>query len=243
MIEINLVPDVKQELIKAQRVRASVISVAILTGIVALGVVVVLAIWVFGVQTARSVITDNTITSESQKLSSVQDISNTLTIQNQLSKLVSLHDQKSIDSRIFDILTTINPPDPNNIAITKLTLSAIDKTIAIEGQAKNGYPALDVFKKTINATDFEFTQNGGKKQSVALASNMSDSNRSYGQDASGAQVLRFTLTFNYSDELFTRTAQNAVIVAPSKTNATDSFLGVPQSLFTQKASDTTGGSN
>ncbi len=240
MIEINLIPDVKQELLKAQRVRTSVISMAILIGIVAVGIVVALAMWVFAVQTARDVITDNTIKSESQKLSGVEDIANTLTIQNQLSKLVAMHDGKHIDSRIFDILNTINPSAPNNVAITKLTLDSADSTIKVEAQAVNGYPALEVFKKTINATKFEFTKDG-QKQSVALATSMSDSDRSYGEDASGAKVLRFTLTFTYSPELFTRTAQNATIVAPEKTNVTDSFLGVPQSLFTQRASDTGSG--
>lgn len=237
MIEINLVPDVKQELLKAQRVRTSVISLAIIVGIGAVGVVVVLAMWVFAVQTARDLITDNTIKSESQKLSAVEDISNTLTIQNQLAKLSDMHNSKHIDSRIFDILTTINPPAPNNVSITKLTLDSTDSSIKIEAQAVNGYPALEVFKKTIGATKFEYTSNG-EKQSVALATSMSDSDRSYGEDASGAKVLRFTLSFTYSQELFSRTAENATIVAPGKTNVTDSFLGVPQSLFTQRASDT-----
>jgi hypothetical protein len=240
MIEINLVPDVKQELIKAQRVRASVISMSVLVGMVAVAIVVVLGIWVFAIQTARSVISDNTIKNESEKLAKVEDVSNTLTIQNQLSKLTSMHDGKSIDSRIFDILTTINPPEPNNVSITNLSLDSAEKTIKIEAQAINGYPALDVFKKTINATMFQFSEDG-QKQSVPLASDMSDSDRSYGEDASGAKVLRFTLTFTYPDELFAKTAQGATIVAPTRTNVTDSFLGVPQSLFTQKASDTSGG--
>jgi hypothetical protein len=239
MIEINLVPDVKQELIKAQRVRASVISVAILIGIIAVGIVVALALWVFLVQTARGVLSDNTIKSESQKLSSVEDVSNTLTIQNQLSKLSDMHNQKNIDSRIFDVLTTINPPDPNNIAITNLSLDSETSTIKIEAQAVNGYPALDVFKKTIDATKLKFEQDG-ETQSVPLASAMSDSDRSYGENAAGAKVLRFTLTFTYPEQLFSRTAQNATVVAPTRTNATDSFQGVPQSLFTQKAADTGG---
>lgn len=242
MIEINLVPDVKQEFIRAQRVRASVISVAILVGVAAIGVVVLLAFWVFAVQTARSVISDNTIKNENQKLSKVADVSNTLTIQNQLTKIVSTHDEKHVDSRIFDILTTINPPEPNSVAITKLTLDSAESTIRIEAQAVNGYPALEVFKKTINATKFEYTKDG-QHQSISLASNIGDSDRSYGENAAGAKVLRFTLTFTYPEELFSRTAQNATIVAPTKTNATDSFLGVPQSLFTQKAADTTGEGN
>ncbi|HEX6416192.1 MAG TPA: hypothetical protein VFZ62_01590 [Candidatus Saccharimonadales bacterium] len=239
MIEINLVPDVKQELLKAQRVRASVISIAIIVGIGAVGVVVLLAIWVFAVQTARDVLTDNTIKNESQKLASVEDISNTLTIQNQLTKLPGLHDDKNIDSRIFEILNTINPPEPNNVAITSLALDSEENTIKIEAQAPNGYPALEVFKKTIDATTFDFTDNGSRK-TVELASEMSDSDRSYGEDASGAKVLRFTLTFKYPAELFARTSRDARIVAPNKTNVTDSFLGVPTSLFTQKADDASG---
>jgi hypothetical protein len=67
---------------------------------------------------------------------------------------------------------------------------------------------------------------------------MGDSDRSYGEDATGAKVLRFTLTFTYPDKLFSRTAKNATIVAPERSNVTDSFLGVPESLFTQRANDT-----
>lgn len=231
MIEINLVPDVKQELINAQRVRTSVITLSIFIGIAAIAAVVLLAIYVFGVQAARGAISDGDIKKESEKLSQVEDISNMLTIQNQLSKLPAMHDSKNIDSRIFDVLTTINPPAPNNISITNLELDSSTKTIQIEAQATNGYPALEVFKKTINATNFEFAK-AGKKQKVPLASQMSDSDRSYGDDASGATVLRFSLTFVYPDELFSRTAENALIVAPTRTNVTDSFLGVPNSLFT-----------
>lgn len=236
MIEINLVPDVKQELINAQRVRTSVISLSIIVGVAAIIVVVLLAMYVFGIQAARGAISDATIEKENDKLSKVVDISNMLTIQNQLSKLPAMHDSKNIDSRIFDVLTTINPPAPNNISITNLALDSSTKTIKIEAQATNGYPALEVFKKTINATNFEFAK-AGEKQVVPLASQMSDSDRSYGDDASGATVLRFTLKFVYPDELFSRTAENALIVAPTRTNVTDSFLGVPNSLFTANAGE------
>lgn len=240
MIEINLVPDVKQELIRAQRVRASVISVAILSGLIAVGVVVLLAIWVFGVQTARGVILDNTVQSESETLANVEDVNETLTIQNQLNKISDMHNDKTITSRVFDILTTINPSEPNNISTTNLALDLETSTITIEAQAANGYPALETFKKTIAATAFRFNQDG-EQFSVPLAADMSDSERSYGEDASGARVLRFTLSFVYPEELFSRAAENATIVAPERANATDSFQGVPRSLFTQRANDVGGG--
>lgn len=122
MIEINLVPDVKQELIRAQRIRASVVSLAVVIGIAAIAVVVLLALYVFGAQTLRGVLSDKAIKSESQKLIAVPDLGDTLTIQNQLTKLSSLHAGKHIDSRIFDVLTTIVPPIPNDVSVTNLAL-------------------------------------------------------------------------------------------------------------------------
>lgn len=237
MIEINLVPDVKQELINAQRVRTNVVSLSIIVGIAAIGIVVMLAIWVFVVQSARGYVSDQAITSESAKLSKVPDISNTLTIQNQLMQLSAMHNAKSVDSRIFDVLTTINPPAPNAVTISTISLDSATKTIKIEAQMESGYSGLEVFKKTINATRFEFSENG-EKQSVPLASQMSHSDLSYGEDAAGVRVLRFTITFVYPDQLFSHSVDNTVIVAPTRTNVTDSFVGVPNSLFSPKASDT-----
>ncbi len=254
MIEINLVPDIKQELLRAQRVRTTVISFSIVIGIIVAAVVVLLVLWVFAVQAGRGLYYDTNISDRSKALSSVPDVSNTLTIQNQLSKLSALHDAKNIDSRIFDILTTINPPAPNSIGITKASLDTAAKTITVEAQAANQFTALEMFEKTISATKFTYSQTSAgtdcKQQtdklytcSVPLASQLSNTSRSYGQDASGAMVVRFTLSFTYPDALFSRTVQDAKIVAPNQTNATDSFVGVPSSLFTPKAKDVQGGGN
>jgi hypothetical protein len=241
MIEINLVPDVKQELIRAERIRSIVVSVTILVGIAAAGLVVLLSLWVFGIQTARGAITDNTIKNESAKLSTVEDLESTLTIQNQLSLLPSLHEDKRIDSRIFDVLATVNPPAPNDISISKLTIDSINETVEIEAQAVGGYPALEVFKKTIAATELRYMSAEGSEETRLLASSMSDGDRSYGENGNNQRVLRFALTFEYPQELFTPYLQNARIAGPGTTNVTDSFLGLPKSLFSPKANDSEGG--
>ena len=240
MIEINLIPDVKQELIKAQRVRSGVISIAIFIGVAAVGLVVLLAIYVFLGQLARNALVDGDIKSQNEKISQVQDLSNTITIQNQLTKLSSMHNDKKIDSRVFDVLSTIIPPDPNMVAVNKLSLDASLSTVTIDAQADNGFPALEVFKKTIAATKFQYS-NGTDTVSVPLASNITDSNRSYGQDASGKKILRFSLSFTYPAELFARASKTGVIIAPTRTNVTDSFVGIPQSLFTDRATDVKSG--
>lgn len=240
MIEINLVPDVKQELIRAQRVRNTVISVTIIVGIVSVGIIVLLAFYLFGVQTVRSVVADNRITDGTQKLKDVEDLTNTLTIQNQLEKLSEQHNTKNIDSRIFAILTAINPSAPNEIVISSAKVDSEIKTVTIEGQAANGYEAAELFKKTILSTKLTYTDEGGEKQSTPLTENVSTSDISYGEDASGKKVLRFTMSFTYPDTLFALSSRDASIERPDRQNVTDSFLRIPQSLFSERASDIEG---
>ena len=237
MIQINLVPDIKQELIKAQRVRTGVISIAIITAIASAGVVIAFCVWVFGVQLGFGVLYDGVIKDKSAEISKIDNLSDALTIQNQLSELSAMHDDKNIDSRMFSLLETINPPAPNSIKATILSIDAATKVVKIEAQAAGGFAALETYRKTIEPTNIEFTVDGQVK-TMPLASNLSDNERSYGEDAEGSRVLRFTLTFTYPDQLFSRLATNLKIVAPAKTNATDSFIGVPDQLFTSKANDT-----
>lgn len=239
MIEINLVPDVKQELIKAQRIRATVISFSIIIGVAAVAVVVLLAFYVYTVQGVRSNVADDAIKKGGAQLASVEDLSKTLTIQNQLTKLSTMHDNKKIDSRIFDVLRAIIPPAPNAVQISDLSVDSVTGTITMEGQAGNSYAAVEVFRKTIEGAKVRYTNDQGK-QEVALASNVSTGDTSYGEDASGAKVLRFTLSFTYVQDLFAPSSKDATVIISTNGNATDSYLGVPQSIFVDRAVDLQG---
>jgi len=239
MIEINLIPDVKQELIKAERVRSIVISFSILIGLIALGIVAMLAIYVFAVQTVRSALDDEGIKTESAKLASVEDLSKTLTIQNQLNKISELNDQKKMNSRLFDAIAAVIPPAPNNIQVSTLSVNAADSMVAIEGQAAGGFAALEVFKKTIGGAVMEYTVDEEKLQ-TPLASDISTSDVSYGEDSTGTKVLRFTIRFKYPEELFSPKTPTFAFKLINEGNATDSYLGVPKSIFVQRADDLEG---
>lgn len=240
MIEINLVPDVKQELIKAKRVRTVVISSAVLVGLIAVGLVVLLAIYLFGVQTLRSNLAEGEIVKKSEELSKVSDLSNTLTIQHQLSVINALHEQTNVNSRFFDLLVAVNPPAPNQVSFSLARVDSDTKTIRLEGQAVNGYIAADVLKKTIVGVELNYRDSDGNQKSVPLTTNVSTSELSYGEDSTGKKVLRFTLTFMYDDAFFARSSESAVIVRPDRKNVTDSYLRLPESLFGERAADSGG---
>lgn len=235
MIEINLVPDVKQELIKAERVRSVVISTSILAGIIALGIVGVLAAYVFGVQSVRGAFDDDAIKKGGVQLASVEDLSKVLTIQNQLSKISELNSQKKIDSRIFEVLLAVIPPAPNDIQVSSLLIDAANSRISLEGQTPT-YDTLEVFKKTIDGAVITYKLDG-EDQQTKLASEISTTDVSFGEDSTGAKVLRFTLSFVYPEELFSPKVPAVVVKLTNQGNVTDSYLGLPKSIFVQRATD------
>ena len=233
MIEINLIPDVKQELLKAQSQRAQVITISLYAGLIALGLVILLAVYVFIVQGVRSTIADDMIKRGNEELSKVEDLSKILTIQNQLAKIDVLNEDKKRDSRIFDVLEAVLPPAPNQVLVSSLALDVEKASLVIEGQTSS-FDTLEVFKKTISGAVVTYTEEG-EEQSVQLAENISISNISYGEDATGARVLRFTLSFVYPEIVFSASVPSVVIKLTNAGNVTDSYLGIPRSIFVDAA--------
>lgn len=236
MIEINLLPDVKLEFIKAQRIRSKVILSSLIIGVTSVAIVVSLVIYVFGVQSLRGIAADKAIDQKSAKLSTIDDLPKILTIQNQLAKMSELNSDKKMDSRVFDLIKVIIPPAPNNVQISDMVVNPENTTITINGQAKNSYEALEVFKKIIEGAMVKYTDSNKENKEVVLASSINTGNSSYGEDSSGQKVLRFTLSFVYAPELFSQETKNTVVHIVNGGNVTDSYLSIPK-IFTDRAKD------
>ena len=238
MIEINLVPDVKQELLKAQRMRAAVVSAAIIASIISVGVVVLLLVYVYGVQFGRHVFLDNQIKTKAGELAKVEDLSQMVTIQNQLGKISDLNAQKNVSSRLFDMLSAVVPPEPNSVKISQMDVNTEEKTIRLEGQTR-GFDSMEIFKKTVANAVIEVpgASSEDATEPISLASDISATDVSYGEDTDGNKVLRFVLTFVYADELFDAKVDTLSIKLRINGNVTDSYLGLPKSIFTERAKD------
>lgn len=238
MIQVNLIPDVKQELISARRMRATVVSASILAMIVSGGIVTLLAVYVFAGQAVRDTLADAAIKSEYGKLEKVEDLDNMLTIQNQLTKVSETHANKTISSRLFDVLSVVVPEAPNDVSLTSTALDTEEGTLTIEGQGANGFIAYEAFKKTIAATELVYYEADAKEATkTPLASDIVDGERSYGEDQDGRRVLRFSISFTYDPALFDTKSKRMIVQGPERGNATDSFIAIPQSLFTIPAND------
>jgi hypothetical protein len=235
MIEINLIPDVKQELLRAQSMRAAVISGAILTSIIAGAVVALLALYIYGVQTVRSGIVSDEIDKQYKTLSEVKDLPKVLTIQNQLATMSELNSNKKIDSRIFSVVSAVVPPAPNEVQISQIDINSADSIISFEGQTR-AYDSMEVFKKTIDSAIVVYKEDG-EEQTVKLADMLDTSEVSYGENASGEKVLMFTISFEYPVELFSPAVKDVTIKLSVNGNVTDSYLGIPRSIFAERAKE------
>lgn len=235
MIEINLIPDVKQELLRAQRTRAIVISGAIVTSIIAAGAVVLLLVYIYAVQNIRGFSLDSQIKDRNAELSQVEDLSKILTIQNQLSVINSLNDNKNINSRIFDVVSAVVPPAPNNVLISQINVDNEESTVTLEGQTLN-FNSMEVFKKTLDSAIIVYTENGEQKE-VKLASTLNSGEVTYGSNANNEKVIVFTISFEFPEELFSPKLSTIAIKLSVNGNVTDSYLGIPRSIFTQRANE------
>lgn len=231
MIEINLLPNVKRELLKTRVMRNRVISISFLVGGASIAAVVVLAL-ILGSQIAAEAVQNGVIKDRNDKLMAVEDLNKVVTIQHQLTKINEQHSGKKINSRIFDVVTAVNPVAPNNVSFSDIKVNPGSKTITLEGSAVNGYSALETLKKTILNTKVQ-TTDGDKSSEVSLTKEIKDGDTSFGENSEGKKVLQFSFSFEYAEELLALANNGTVsVLTPTgKVDVTDSRQGIPDSLF------------
>ena len=231
MIEINLLPNVKRELLKTRAMRNRVISISFLVGGASIATVVVLAL-ILGSQIAAEAVQNGVIKDRNDKLMAVEDLNKVVTIQHQLTKINEQHSGKKINSRVFDVVTAVNPVAPNNVSFSDIKVNPESKTITLEGSAVNGYSALETLKKTILNTKVQ-TTDGDKSSEVSLTKEIKDGDTSFGENSEGKKVLQFSFSFEYAEELLAPANNGTVsVLTPTgKVDVTDSRQGIPDSLF------------
>ena len=231
MIEINLLPNVKRELLKTRAMRNRVISISFLVGGASIAAVVVLAL-ILGSQIAAEAVQNGVIKDRNDKLMAVEDLNKVVTIQHQLTKINEQHSGKKLNSRIFDVVTAVNPVAPNNVSFSDIKVNPESKTITLEGSAVNGYSELETLKKTILNTKVQ-TTDGDKSSEVSLTKEIKDGDTSFGENSEGKKVLQFSFSFEYAEELLAPANNGTVsVLTPTgKVDVTDSRQGIPDSLF------------
>ena len=163
--EINLVPDIKEEMIKTLKLRNYIFFLCIVVAAVSAGLTAVFGVIMGGQQIAIES-KKEAIENMSSKLNSYSDLNDFLTIKDQLGDISTLTNNKKVLSRTFNVLTALLPGanNPDTIKVSKLSvnLSEDDPSFNFEAQANAGkepfidYNVLDAFKKSMEYMTYDY---------------------------------------------------------------------------------------
>ena len=225
--QLNLLPDVKMEYIKAQRSRRLAVSIALLVSAVAITLLVLL-IAAEGLQKKHLSDLSKDITANSSKLQKKPQITKILTVQNQLESLTTLHTAKPAASRMFNYLNEITPAQ---LDITDFKADFTLQTESITGTA-DALSSVNQYVDTLKFTTYTTKDDPTAKPAFSnvVLSNFSLSN----QSQVNGHPAGYTITLSYDKTIFDITKQ----VNFSVPSVTTTRLGVSQPLDLFQATPT-----
>jgi len=216
MTQFNLLPDIKMEYLRAERIRRIVISVSVILSVVSL----LLAGLLFSLTTLQKA-SINTLAADISKqgglMSNQTNLNDILTIQNQISTLTTLHQQEPAVANLAGYLNQLIPVKAN---ISSLTADFSANTMVINGNA-DSLATINQLVDSLKFATYSVKGVTGTKNaftSVVLTS--------FGVNSQGAS---YTINFNFDPTLFNITDKIKLIV-PSKVT-TRSQLEQPTILF------------
>jgi len=206
MIQFNLLPDVKLEYVKTQRTKHLLTLVSFCVSAAGIAILLLAFVSVDVVQKKSLHDLSGDITKYSAQLKDVKDLDKILTVQNQLSTLTSLHDQKPVTSRLF---TYISQLTPGHASLNQLSVDFVGNTLSIGGTA----PTLDtVSTYTDTLKNTNYTLEGEGKLIPAFSKVVLSA---FGRDQAGTT---FTISCSFDPAIF-NVANNITLRVPTTAGA------------------------
>lgn len=217
MIQFNLLPDVKQQYLKAKRQKHAVIVISMMVAAASLAIFVMMLVTVYLFQPAIIKRLNSSIEENTATLKQTKDLNKILTIQNQLAKLPELHGNKPVVTRLSGYLAQMTPAQ---ISIGELEVDFEEKTMVLKGKA----PALQDVNKFVDTMKFTTQSVDGKESADKPFTGvvMSEFSRN-------SEGTTYTINLSYDDAIFDN-GKTVVLTVP-KITSTRSETEKPTELF------------
>lgn len=240
MISINLLPDVKKDLLRVRRERNLVVTISVIAIGVSVGVLVVLGLTLGGMTVAKMA-TESSIESNEKKIDDAienNQLNRYLTVQNQLAQIDGLKGEQQIYSRLMDYLVALNPAEPNNAMLQSVTLSSTGEsssgtttngiTITLEGSTAD-FASLNVYKNTLINAQISYEEESSDSSSDSDSGQDGDEDGGRNNTAENAKSVK--------DNLFTSVEVVDSNLSTDSSGSTVSFTIV--AVFNPRAFDST----
>lgn len=151
MVQFNLLPDIKLQYIKTQRLRRMILGVSSIVTAASIGLTVILFLTVSVYQKQKLNNLSKDIDKSVKTLQQTQDLNKILTVQNQLNSLQGFHDKKVVASRLTIFLDKVTPA---NVSINNITVDFMTPKITITGKA-GSQTEINTFTDTLKFTGYK----------------------------------------------------------------------------------------
>ncbi len=222
MLELNLIPDVKLQAIKAQKLKHLIITLATIISTISIVLTIFMIVYVKFIQQAQINNLDKNINISTNEVNKDKDLNKVLTIQNQLNSLPTIESQTPITSRLFNYLSELVPV---NITISDLKIDLTQNSMDMSG-GSDTLSTVNQLIDTLKYTNYTYTGQSPK----AAFSSVILSSFGYGTTNSGSgSPAQFDITFNFDPTIF-NPQDNIKLIVP-KITTTRSILNQPINLF------------
>jgi Tfp pilus assembly protein PilN len=217
MTQLNLLPDVKIAYLRTTRNKRLVMGVSVLVIIASVAVLLLLGSVVYVFQKKNMSDLNKDIASYNKTLKNTPDLDKVLTVQNQLSALTGLHENKPVASRLFGYLTQLTPAAAS---ISQLDADFDANTMTITGSA-DSLDVANTFIDTLKFTKYTVADTGDSKNAF--------SDVVLSQFARNAKGATYTVTLAYDPAIFN--GANEVKLTVPNIISTRSSTDKPTDLF------------
>ncbi len=214
-LQVNLLPEIKQQYIKAQSQRRLVISISIIVSAIAVVLLIsLLAIDLSQKKHLRDLNRD--ITNETSTLKNEPNINKILTVQNQLRSLTALHAGEPAAQRLFT--TYLNEVTPAKVSIDNLNISFTQYTAILTGTA-DSLSSINQYVDTLKTTTYK--SSAVKTPTNAFSNVVLSTFGISGSTSTPNQAASYTINLSYDKNIFDITQQDITLSVPPITTRAD----------------------
>lgn len=220
MIQVNLLPDVKQEYLKAQQTKHTVLVGAVLVSIVVSAFTVLFFAYVQIVQPQYQKRVQGDIDSGIQEIKKKPNAQRIVTVQGVLEQIPALKDKQVATSRIFDYLTQFTP---RVVTYNKVTLNLETNNLTISGSTVS-YEKANELANNLKSAQFSYTKADVEQKTQPFTGVVFNS-LGKSESATDGRPVSFEITFTFDPVMFDPSITNNSI----KVNASSEELLLPDS--------------
>lgn len=218
MIEINLLPAVKREYLKAQQMKHTVVVASVLMSLLAVVLMLLLLGYVRVMQPRHQKNVQADIDSALRDSKKKENAVKVVTVQGALEQIPNLQDKKMITSSIFTYLKEFTPRD---ISYSNIKLDLVEKTIVLQGTSTN-FEKANILANNLKSAKFTYSS-GDEKNSISPFTSVVFDGLSKSEVVQDNKSVTFQITFKIDPVIFDQSAKSGEITV----NASSEDLLLP----------------